>query len=271
MAEAKVAFGATPRKSSCTFCGAMKAVEVVMLAEDHPELLARALFMEQVALLGRHKPRRPRQGLNQGVKWTDFAAGDVERVLPAEVWAVYLAGGVLRNYPKTRRAPKRLFGSTGVLSEDGRTYVAYIPPGETRPIRLKPNEEYIPQVRIPGLPPGQLLPLKVIRKLTALAKEYVKHAPDRGRKVGGKLQNHLKGQLDKDFRPTGELDYETMEDKLLPEARAEGHQLNVRKLQALIRRVKRSKGCRRRSANPPPINAPEWEGGVPRNPFLSGF
>jgi hypothetical protein len=67
-----------PRKSSCFFCGAMKPFEIAALPKD---LLKRALFMEQVAIQGRHgigkKGKGSMRGLGGGLNWGDFAQGKI--------------------------------------------------------------------------------------------------------------------------------------------------------------------------------------------------
>ena len=160
-----------------------------MLAEDHPDLLARAVFMEQVALLGRHKPRRPVQGLSQGLKWTDFALGNLDGIglSGSPLWQAHLMGGVVRTHATKQTAPRGLIGSEGVWDKKAQAFVAYIPPGSSVPVELAPNEHYTPLVRLPGLPPGQLLSRKEVNSLIALAKRWIKAAPDKGVKIRGKV------------------------------------------------------------------------------------
>lgn len=77
IAEIRAEIGREPEKSSCTMCPAMKAWEVLKLDKDD---LERAIFMEQVAKLG----RRPltQKGLNPAWSWTALALAD-ESELPS--------------------------------------------------------------------------------------------------------------------------------------------------------------------------------------------
>lgn len=62
-----------PGKSACYFCPAMKKREVYRLRDEHPELLARALEIEDAAQLTNRTPR----GLGgQNNKWRDWLALD---------------------------------------------------------------------------------------------------------------------------------------------------------------------------------------------------
>lgn len=75
IAEIRAELGSEPPKSSCTFCPAMKPWEILSLDADS---LERAIFMEQVAKLG----RRPltQQGLNPAWSWTALALVDEENL-----------------------------------------------------------------------------------------------------------------------------------------------------------------------------------------------
>lgn len=184
-AETKVALGVSPRKSSCTFCGAMRPLEVRILAEDSPDLLARAVFMELVAIHGRHGPMRPRQGLNQSMPWSEAVLGKADH---SPLWTAHLIGGVVRTSPSKQTAPRGLLGSIGVPGPDGfggTRYVAYVPPGGSSPVALKKNEHYVSPAEIPGVPVGQLMRREDVAELRKLAKEWVRAAPDRGKKVRG--------------------------------------------------------------------------------------
>lgn len=70
IAEIRAAGLPVPMKSACFFCPASKKSEVDWLADNHPELLARALLMEQKALpkLGSSK------GLGRRWNWGEYLA-----------------------------------------------------------------------------------------------------------------------------------------------------------------------------------------------------
>jgi hypothetical protein len=59
-----------PPKSSCFFCPAMRKEEILALSEDHPDLFARAVAMEDNAIA--HTVR----GLGRDWRWRDFVAAD---------------------------------------------------------------------------------------------------------------------------------------------------------------------------------------------------
>lgn len=105
IAEIAVAFGSrsapawdlVPRKSSCFFCGAMTPEEIILLASDgHKDLLKRAIFMEQVALMdwAHSGPPRTFKGLGRQFSWTDFALARLDNLPPRQ--QAVIVGGVLR-------------------------------------------------------------------------------------------------------------------------------------------------------------------------------
>lgn len=61
----------TPGKSSCFFCPAMTKPEILQLRAEHPDLLARALELEQIAAPNFQSV----QGLGRRFAWADFLAG----------------------------------------------------------------------------------------------------------------------------------------------------------------------------------------------------
>ena len=61
--------GFNPGKSSCFFCPHMRKNEIDDLAQQHPDLLARALYMESNAKLTKIK------GLGRRFAWRDYVAG----------------------------------------------------------------------------------------------------------------------------------------------------------------------------------------------------
>jgi hypothetical protein len=314
-AEVARVFGESPRKSSCVYCGSMKPLEVRMLAEDYPELLARAIFMEWVGLLGRNRPRVAKQGLNQGIRWSKAVLGEVPE---SPLWNAYAKGGVVRVYPERNMAPRNLLGCEGVWDERVGDFVAYIHPktGERVPLNyerdrrrkagLKPtkwlSEFYVPPADIEGVPVGQLMTKEDVEELKGLALEWIRLSPD-----GGKKKNKgVRGDIKKDtatshpmlkeilaftdvqgFRATGELEFDVLRDKLIPEARA-GHlpwsepsagetRYVLGKLEKLLKRVKHKRKPRsrawkyKRACNPPTVFAPEKRAGVIRDPLISGF
>lgn len=97
-AEVERELGQVPRKSSCFFCGAMRPEEIAALPKH---LLKRAVFMEQVAFMGRHGLGTTRRsgekggvrGLGRSFSWTDFATGNVSKLQPIQ--RVVLEGGVV--------------------------------------------------------------------------------------------------------------------------------------------------------------------------------
>lgn len=62
--------GLPTAKSSCFFCPSMRKHEILALKRDHPELLARAIAMEENAELTTIK------GLGRNYAWKDFVAMD---------------------------------------------------------------------------------------------------------------------------------------------------------------------------------------------------
>jgi hypothetical protein len=291
IAEIQSELGCVPRKSACWYCGASKPEEIVMLAEDHPELLERAIFMEQVWLNGRNKPQSF-YGLGISFAWTDFALGNMDKL----------------DY----RQQIALVGGVATLASNGNVHADPSSFGKRKPRNLAPNQIYIP----PGLPALKraITPAKV-RKLKKLALEWVAAAPDKGKRVKGwsKLRKGSKprgrktrtkngrtevygwmvdssksGQRDKDmtfhplaaklpaftnvlgFRVTGELTYDDLVASLAKKDRAwatKGNKLALidrDKIQAILERNGRS------AANPPDINSPSWQGGYDRSPMLGG-
>lgn len=283
LAEAKVALGQAPAKSSCWFCGAMRPNEIVLLAQHYPELLKRALFLENVAIHGRH---RPHTGLNRKFHWTDFALGDVDKLPPMA--AVFIAGGVIRRGRTKNRVLKDSLGK---------------PP----PPDLAPNETYVEGV-------GQLMSQGAVNRIVRQAKAYVKAAPDRGERihgwrnlrgkekpkgrktrtvtVGGKKKRQVwaltadkskKGQLNKDmalhpmtkkipafsdvlgFRCWPDtLSWNTLLDKHLPAAERKGDEVSAEKAERIVERTVH--GCRR-ATNPPRHTLPV----IYSSPALTGF
>ena len=65
-----------PMKSSCFFCPAMHREEVVYLAEHHPDLLRRALDMEEGARDGKHGLKTTK-GIGRSWSWTKFVADEL--------------------------------------------------------------------------------------------------------------------------------------------------------------------------------------------------
>ncbi len=68
-----------PRKSACFFCPASTDAEILELRRDHPELLERALAMEERARSGKHKvgQRGTIQGLSFKRTWASIVGGAV--------------------------------------------------------------------------------------------------------------------------------------------------------------------------------------------------
>ncbi len=285
LAEAKVALGQAPAKSSCFFCGAMRPNEIVLLAKHYPELLERALFMEAVAVLGRH---RPHSGLNRQYHWADFVTAKIDKLPPMA--AVFIVGGVIRR-GETR--------NTVIKSTVGKP-----PPGD-----LAPNETYVE-------PAGQLVSQAVVDRLVRQAKEYNKAAPDKGKRIEGwrnmRANEKAKGRkvrtikyggrdvkqvwtLTSDKTKKGILDHDmathpltkkipaftdplgfrcvpdsmawnTLIDKYLPAAEAKGDEINVDKIHQIL--AVTDKGCRsqkRRGRNPRQLPV------VYESPLLTGF
>jgi len=76
-------FGLMPRKSSCWCCPAMKKPDILELAEKHPDLLERALRIEDNALPSLKKIK----GLGSRFNWREFIAGAEERAERRKVGA----------------------------------------------------------------------------------------------------------------------------------------------------------------------------------------
>jgi hypothetical protein len=286
MAEAKVAIGRAPAKSSCWFCGAMRPTEILLLAKHYPKLMDRALFMEQVAKHGRN---RPHGGLNMGGWfWTDFVLGDIKALDPWPSALVHIQGGVVRQHPTKIYVPRERLG-------------------KPCPPVLAENETYVEAA-------GAVYTKARVDKIVKLAKEWVRASHDYGHRIpgwrtlrrgekpagrktrqkmsGGKLKTQVattvadkayKGILENDmglhpmtrriagfsnmlgFRCVPEaFAWNTLEDKHLIEARITGKDLKARNIERVL-----AKGCRSRAANPP--------GGrrlpvvVSESPLLTGF
>lgn len=74
--------GFTPAKSACFFCPSSKKHEIVKLSQDHPDLAARAIAMEENAHLTSIK------GLGRSFSWKAFLAGESaakEAAQPSEI------------------------------------------------------------------------------------------------------------------------------------------------------------------------------------------
>lgn len=67
--------GYIPRKSSCSFCPAMKKDEILAMQKDHPELIKEALKIERGAAYGKHG-LQSRKGLGMNFSWTEFLTGE---------------------------------------------------------------------------------------------------------------------------------------------------------------------------------------------------
>ena len=62
-----------PGKSACFYCPSTKKAEIIELRERYPELLARALEMERIALAGeRQAPKTTSAGLGRSFNWGSF-------------------------------------------------------------------------------------------------------------------------------------------------------------------------------------------------------
>jgi hypothetical protein len=61
-----------PPKSSCFFCPAMRPAEVLELRDEHPDLFARGVAMEERARDGRHGLKTTK-GLGRNFAWADLA------------------------------------------------------------------------------------------------------------------------------------------------------------------------------------------------------
>jgi hypothetical protein len=174
LAEAKAVFGRTSTKSSCFFCGAMRGNELVLLAKYYPDLMERAVFMEQVALAGRHKPHG---GLNPGGwLWTDFFTGNVNKISP--VYAAHVVGGVLSQ--KKNGDSMVVPGSLGT---------------KRKPRNLAPGHTYIPPAGFVMMTTG------TAKRLTRDAKAWVAASPDKGIQVPGWRKLRRKEKLE-DFAKT---------------------------------------------------------------------
>jgi hypothetical protein len=76
-----------PGKSSCFFCPAMTKDEIRAMARKYPNLLRRAIRIEQVALGGKHTQRRLAEGktvsvVGLGRRWSWEAWAKEEKLLP---------------------------------------------------------------------------------------------------------------------------------------------------------------------------------------------
>lgn len=107
-----------PPKSACTFCPASKKHEVLWLAEHHPELMAEALRIENLAS---HDLRSTR-GLGRRWRWNDFLEAEVPELLAMIRRQYDTAAGMPERYrsgdevwiPKRRRcnaAQRQLFAA----------------------------------------------------------------------------------------------------------------------------------------------------------------
>lgn len=65
-----------PGKSSCFMCPSMKKPEILKLAETHPELMAKALRIEDAAIEGGEL--RNVKGLGRNYSWRQFLEGHPE-------------------------------------------------------------------------------------------------------------------------------------------------------------------------------------------------
>lgn len=63
-----------PPKSACFFCPATKKPELVQLAADHPDLIDRAIAIEQNARDGKHGLKTVK-GLGRNFSWEDYLGG----------------------------------------------------------------------------------------------------------------------------------------------------------------------------------------------------
>lgn len=75
---------AVPVKSACFFCPSSKQPEILALAAEHPDLLARAIKMESVALASDRHDLRTVHGLGRHWAWGDLInmAEEKRRLLP---------------------------------------------------------------------------------------------------------------------------------------------------------------------------------------------
>jgi hypothetical protein len=300
IAEIQAELGCVPRKSSCWFCGAMKPEEIVMLAEDHPDLLERAILMEQVWYIGRNK-NEAYAGIGSDFSWTDFVLGNLDKLTP--------------------RAQLGLLG--GVAKIDKRGHVHAIPEtfGKPEPRNMEPNHLYISRGGLKAVRRA-ITPARV-RQIKKMAKTWVNASPDKGKRVmawrtlrkdqkargrktrqkhrvvKGKKEPYLEvygmgpdstksGQRDKDmaldpltyqlaaftnvlgFRVTGELAYDDIVASLAKKTRSwetSGNKnalIDRDKIRAILERNRRS------AVNPPDVNSPSWQGGYDRSPMLGG-
>lgn len=67
-----------PPKSACFFCPSSKKTEVLRLATEHPELMKRALVMEQAALNNTEKPLQKVKGLGRHWSWAEVLTANGE-------------------------------------------------------------------------------------------------------------------------------------------------------------------------------------------------
>lgn len=75
--EVLAAEGLAAGKSSCFFCPAMKKGEVIKLAEEYPDYMARALAMEEAAFVG-HRSAAAR-GLGGTYRWSELLQNDKDQ------------------------------------------------------------------------------------------------------------------------------------------------------------------------------------------------
>jgi hypothetical protein len=153
IAEIAVQFGskaspnwkAVPQKSSCTFCSAMKAEEIVMLGEDYPHLLERALFMEHVGRVGRGK-KAGKNGLGKAFFWADFVTANFNKLPHRQ--RVVIWGGVVRDNPKQQ---------TTLFVGDPRDY----------PRELGPRDRIVPAC-------GRIMSPRELARIQAKAENWIR-------------------------------------------------------------------------------------------------
>lgn len=278
LAEICLEMGAAPRKSSCFFCGSMKASELRMLAEDHPDLLERAIFMEQLSVIGRLAPRKRSTGLGRGFRWTDFALGDltVPGMKDSPLRQAHLIGGVVKTHPTKQTVSKKTLGSRGVWDDNSNAFVAWIPRGGGKPIELRKNEHYIPPAKIRGLPPGQFISEKRVKELIALAKEWWASSPPESKRGDPEWDMSMDPLTNRVPAFKKVLGFRTMKkcpfayDRLIEnilEAEDEGDRLTVRKGERLLKMARRGSVIK----NPGRVSAPVSPSGLPRSPLEAGI
>lgn len=78
-----------PGKSSCWHCPSSKKAEVLWLKETHPDLYAKAIFMESVAIAGvGQAPEARVAGLGRHWNWRTFAGDDIATPEPCGACAL---------------------------------------------------------------------------------------------------------------------------------------------------------------------------------------